>query len=101
LREFHGTLEPVSPGSLSRLAPAIAETEPVTTPICIKSGIVGVVGGMMNFAGDAIGVAVPIITGPILQATGAFLTVLYFFAGCAALYIVGSVLIDFRQAEAR
>ena len=55
----------------------------------------------MNFAGDAIGVAVPIITGPILQATGAFLTVLYFFAGCAALYIVGSLLIDFRQAEAR
>ena len=62
---------------------------------------VGVVGGVMNFAGSSSGIAVPIITGLILQATGAYLMVLYFFAGCAALYVVGSLLIDFRQAEAR
>jgi hypothetical protein len=27
--------------------------------------------------------------------------VLYFFAGCAALYVIGSLLIDFTNAEAR
>jgi len=62
---------------------------------------VGVVGGVMNFAGSSSGIAVPIITGLLLQATGAYLMVLYFFAGCAALYVAGSLLIDFRQAEAR
>jgi ACS family D-galactonate transporter-like MFS transporter len=62
---------------------------------------VGVVGGAMNFAGSASGVAIPIITGLILQVTGAYLMVLYFFAGCAALYVIGSLLVDFRNAEAR
>jgi MFS transporter, ACS family, D-galactonate transporter len=62
---------------------------------------VGVVGGVMNFAGSSSGIAVPIITGLILQATGAYLMVLYFFAACAALYVAGSLLIDFQQAEAR
>ncbi|RZN31451.1 MFS transporter [Bradyrhizobium sp. Leo121] len=62
---------------------------------------VGIVGGAMNFAGSASGIAIPIITGLILQATGAYLMVLYFFAACAALYVVGSLLIDFKQAEAR
>jgi ACS family D-galactonate transporter-like MFS transporter len=62
---------------------------------------VGVVGGVMNFAGSSSGIAVPIITGLILQATGAYLMVLYFFAACAALYVAGSLLIDFRHAEVR
>jgi ACS family D-galactonate transporter-like MFS transporter len=62
---------------------------------------VGVVGGTMNFAGSASGIAVPIITGYILQVTGAYLVALYFFAACAALYVLGSLLIDFRGAEAR
>jgi MFS transporter, ACS family, D-galactonate transporter len=62
---------------------------------------VGVVGGVMNFAGSSRGIAIPIITGLILQATGAYLMVLYFFAACAALYVAGSLLIDFRQAEPR
>jgi MFS transporter, ACS family, D-galactonate transporter len=62
---------------------------------------VGVVGGTMNFAGSSSGIAVPIITGVILQATGAYLMVLYFFAACAALYVAGSLMIDFRQAEVR
>jgi MFS transporter, ACS family, D-galactonate transporter len=62
---------------------------------------VGVVGGVMNFAGSSSGIAVPIITGLILQATGAYLMVLYFFAACAALYVAGSLLIDFQQGEAR
>jgi ACS family D-galactonate transporter-like MFS transporter len=62
---------------------------------------VGLVGGTMNFAGSASGIAVPIITGYILQITGAYLVALYFFAACAALYVLGSLLIDFRGAEAR
>jgi MFS transporter, ACS family, D-galactonate transporter len=62
---------------------------------------VGIIGGTMNFAGSSSGIAIPIITGLILQVTGAYLMVLYFFAGCAALYVAGSVLIDFRDAEAR
>lgn len=62
---------------------------------------VGVVGGIMNFAGSSSGIAVPIITGYILQVTGAYLMALYFFAACAALYVAGSLLIDFRKAEAR
>jgi MFS transporter, ACS family, D-galactonate transporter len=61
---------------------------------------VGIVGGAMNFAGSSSGIAVPIITGFILQATGAYLIVLYFFAACAALYVAGSLLINFEPAEA-
>jgi len=60
-------------------------------------GRVGLVGGVMNFAGSASGIAVPIITGVILDVTGAYLVVLYFFAGCAALYVAGSFLIDFGR----
>jgi MFS transporter, ACS family, D-galactonate transporter len=62
---------------------------------------VGIVGGAMNFAGSSSGIAIPIITGLILQSTGAYLMVLYFFAGCAALYVIGSLLIDFESAEGR
>ncbi|SFJ86558.1 MFS transporter, ACS family, D-galactonate transporter [Bosea sp. OK403] len=62
---------------------------------------VGIIGGAMNFAGSASGIAIPIITGLILQATGTYLMVLYFFAACAALYVIGSMLIDFQDAEAR
>jgi MFS transporter, ACS family, D-galactonate transporter len=54
----------------------------------------------MNFAGSASGIAVPIITGLILQATGAYVIVLYFFAVCAALYVAATLLIDFKPAEA-
>jgi MFS transporter, ACS family, D-galactonate transporter len=66
---------------------------------------VGILGGIMNFAGSASGIAVPIITGGILQFTGTYLAVLMFFAGCAALYVVGTLLIAFpsspRSAGAR
>ena len=54
---------------------------------------VGVLGGAMNLAGSASGIAVPIITGMLLDATGSYLVVLYFFAGCAALYVAGTLCI--------
>ncbi|MBV9655968.1 MAG: MFS transporter [Acetobacteraceae bacterium] len=56
---------------------------------------VGLLGGVMNFAGSSSGIAVPIITGGILQLFGNYYAVLLFFAGCAALYIVGTSLIAF------
>jgi ACS family D-galactonate transporter-like MFS transporter len=56
-------------------------------------GQVGILGGLMNFAGSASGIAVPIITGAILQFTGTYLAVLFFFAACAGLYVVGTLLI--------
>ena len=43
----------------------------------------------------------PIITGLILQATGAYLAVLMFFAGCALLYVAGTMLIAFPSSRDR
>jgi MFS transporter, ACS family, D-galactonate transporter len=69
--------------------------------ILVSKDKVGVIGGVMNFAGSSSGIAVPIITGFILQATGGYQMALYFFAACAAIYVVCSLLIDFSKAEAR
>ena len=55
---------------------------------------VGVLGGAMNLAGSASGIAVPIITGMLLDATGSYLAVLYYFAGCAGLYVLGTMFIS-------
>jgi ACS family D-galactonate transporter-like MFS transporter len=60
---------------------------------------VGILGGLMNFAGSASGIAVPIITGAILQFTGAYLAVLLFFAACAGLYVVSTLLIAFPPLQ--
>ncbi len=57
----------------------------------------GIVGGLMNFAGSFGGIVVPIIAGLILQAAGTYDWVLYFFAGCAALFILGTLLIPFGR----
>jgi ACS family D-galactonate transporter-like MFS transporter len=57
----------------------------------------GIVGGLMNFAGSVGGILVPIIAGFILGATGGYDWVLYFFAGCAVLFIVGTALIPFGR----
>jgi ACS family D-galactonate transporter-like MFS transporter len=60
---------------------------------------VGILGGLMNFAGSASGIAVPIVTGAILQFTGAYLAVLFFFAACAGLYVIGTLLIAFPPMQ--
>jgi MFS transporter, ACS family, D-galactonate transporter len=63
---------------------------------------VGLVGGTMNFAGSSSGIAIPLITGFILQWSGNdYLYVLRFFVGCAAVYVVATLLIDFRGTEGR
>ncbi len=59
---------------------------------------VGLLGGIMNFAGSTSGIAVPIVTGVILQVTGAYFAVLAFFAICAALYVLGTLFISIPSA---
>ena len=53
----------------------------------------GLLGAWMNLAGSVGGIIVPIIAGLLLQATGTYTAVLVFFALCAALYILGTLLI--------
>jgi MFS transporter, ACS family, D-galactonate transporter len=60
---------------------------------------VGVIGGLMNFAGSSSGIAVPLITGGLLQLTGSYFAVLMFFAGCAGLYVLGTLMIRFPRVE--
>ena len=62
---------------------------------------VGLLGGTMNFAGSASGIAVPVVTGLILQLTGTYYAVLLYFAGCAVLYVVGTMLIGFPAVVRR
>jgi ACS family D-galactonate transporter-like MFS transporter len=61
---------------------------------------VGLLGATMNFAGSASGIAVPILTGAILQFSGSYFAVLLFFAGCAAVYVVGTMLIALPASRA-
>lgn len=69
-------------------------------PLLAPRQRVGVLGATMNFAGSSSGIAVPIITGFILQWTGAYAAVLGFFAACALLYAVATLLIAFPQQPA-
>jgi MFS transporter, ACS family, D-galactonate transporter len=62
---------------------------------------VGLMGAIMNFAGSAGGIAVPILTGAILQFSGSYLSVLFFFAACAGVYVAGTMLIAFPVAARR
>jgi MFS transporter, ACS family, D-galactonate transporter len=60
-------------------------------------GHVGRVGAMMNFAGICGGLLAPIVIGYLVAATGAYGMVITFFAGCAVLYGVGSMMIGFGR----
>jgi len=59
----------------------------------------GMVGGLMNFAGSVGGIIVPILAGAILQRSGSYNAVLLMFAGCAALYVCGTLLIPFGRTN--
>jgi ACS family D-galactonate transporter-like MFS transporter len=61
---------------------------------------VGIVGAWMNLAGSLGGIAIPIIVGLLLQRFGTYETVLYFFAGCAFVFIGCTLLIDLRPRHA-
>ena len=58
-------------------------------------GAIGLLGGVMNCAGSLSGIAVP-----IRQATVTYAAVLAFFAACAGLYVVGTLLIAFPARPA-
>lgn len=66
-----------------------------------KPSTVGVVGGVMNFAGTSAGIIVPIVAGVLLDLTGGYTAVLVFLAVAAAVYLVGSLSIDFRGVAER
>lgn len=58
---------------------------------------VGLVGSMMNFAGSASGIAIPIIAGYILQQTGTYEAVIMFFAACAVVYMLSTLTIAIKD----
>jgi len=60
---------------------------------------VGFVGGLMNCAGSCGGIAIPIVTGVILQATGSFDTVIDFFSACALVYVIATLFIELRHTR--
>jgi len=57
---------------------------------------VGVVGGVMNFAGTSAGIIVPIVAGILVDSSGGYGAVLTMLAVAAAVYLVGSLLINFE-----
>jgi ACS family D-galactonate transporter-like MFS transporter len=61
-----------------------------------KKEKVGLVGGVMNFAGTSAGIIVPIVAGVLLDVTGDFIAVLVFLAAAAAVYLVASLSINFE-----
>jgi ACS family D-galactonate transporter-like MFS transporter len=61
-----------------------------------KRDRVGLVGGVMNFAGTSAGIIVPILAGVLLDATGGYTAVLYMLSGAAAVYLIGSLSINFE-----
>ena len=58
-------------------------------------GRAGMLGGIMNFAGNVGGICVPIIVGVLVQATGSYFCAIMFFTGCGALYLCSSLIIDY------
>lgn len=64
-----------------------------------KPDKVGFVGGVMNFAGTSSGIIVPIVAGILLDVTGGYDAVLAYLAICAAVYLVGSLSINFNGSS--
>jgi len=66
-------------------------------PILTERGRVGVLGGIMNFAGNVAGILVPIIVGVIVQLTGSYFLALMFFSASGVLYLISSLIIDYSR----
>ena len=60
---------------------------------------VGFVGSLMNCAGSCGGIAIPIVTGMLLQATGSFDAVIDFFSACALFYVIATLFIGLRHTR--
>jgi ACS family D-galactonate transporter-like MFS transporter len=66
-------------------------------PTLTDRGRVGVLGGIMNFAGNVAGIVVPIIVGVIVQLTGSYFLALMFFSASGVLYLISSLIIDYSR----
>lgn len=66
-------------------------------PLLVTKPKVGIVGGVMNMAGSTGGICVPIIVGLLLQSTGNYDVVLYFFALCATGYTLANAFIALKD----
>jgi ACS family D-galactonate transporter-like MFS transporter len=66
-------------------------------PILTERSRVGVLGGIMNFAGNIAGILVPIIVGVIVQVTGSYFLALMFFSASGVLYLISSLMIDYSR----
>lgn len=64
-------------------------------------GKAGTLGGSMNFAGTSSGILVPLLAGFILQFTGTYSAVIYFFAACAVLYLTAQTAPPHRATGTR
>lgn len=60
-------------------------------------GHAGILGGIMNAAGNLGGIVAPVLVGAIVQSTGDYFAALIFFAGCGLLYTISSVVIDYGR----
>ena len=63
--------------------------------LVVPTNQAGMVAGLLNFAGSTGGIVVPLVAGFVLQVTGSYDGVLYFFAGCAVVFILGTVAVPF------
>ncbi|HHQ5350022.1 TPA: MFS transporter [Escherichia coli] len=68
-------------------------------PLLAPRSRVATVGGMMNMAGSVGGICIPLLVGLILGVTNSFNPVLYFFAGCAVIFILMTNIIDLRHVR--
>lgn len=58
---------------------------------------VGRISGAMNFAGNVMGIAIPIVVGWIAQVTGSFKGAFVMFAICGAVMAISSIFIDYSH----
>jgi ACS family D-galactonate transporter-like MFS transporter len=59
----------------------------------------GLAGGAMNMAGSVGGIAVPLLVGVMLQLGVHYDSIPLFFAGCSAVYVLGTCLIGLQPRE--
>lgn len=60
---------------------------------------IGVVGGAMNMAGSIGGIAVPILVGMMIQMGVHYDRIPLFFAGCSAIYVLGTCFIGLKTRK--
>lgn len=60
---------------------------------------IGVVGGAMNMAGSTGGIAVPILVGMMIQMGVHYDRIPLFFAGCSAIYVLGTCFIGLKTRK--